>query len=470
MSLHDVFAVRVLQPAYRASRAVRPQLRPQLQAFGAGMRFRDETVAWDEARRRAWVLDRLRFVVRRAAAETPFYRARLADAGFDPAADFTFDEYARLPVLERADVHAAGRALRSTLVPAAQLRRDASGGSTGTPTEVWTGPEERGWGESASEWFMRRIGVPTGSRTAYLWGHHLDPVARSGLRDRLHDVLANARWYDCLRLSSEVLAGFHADLQRFRPQVIVAYASSLAALAEIVARDGAPPAYPGSCFVTGAEKLFPEQRARVQSAFGRLVHERYGGRDFGLVGFQLDPARTLDFTVDWANALVEPEGAPDADGIASLLVTKLHGDGMPMLRYRIGDMARFPAGARAGHPAFRLHEIVGREADRLWLPDGTWAHGLGFPHLLKDFPVRDFQVVQRASYDVEIRIVADGGFDDSHESAILRLVRANLPGVTVTLHRVTEIPRTKANKWRPVMSEAVAPAVIPRPAGVVAVS
>ena len=429
-------------------------MRDAYAAYRDGLRFRAAAIGWSDDRKRDWVLGRLRDVVRNAARDVPFWAERLAAAGFDPRAPFTFDDFARLPVLERAEVRDAGAALRSRSVPDHLVWKDATGGSTGTPTEIWKGPRERGWIESSSEHFMTRIGLPPGSRLAYLWGHHLDPSARDSMRDRTRDWLANVRWFDCKRLSDEVLLDYHEQLGRFGPHGMVAYASALAQLAETTLRHGREPRYPTRAFVTGAEKLFDHQREAVDLAFGVPVHERYGGRDVGGLAFQLDPRRSLDFTVDWANVLVEPE---DEEGSSAILVTKLNADAMPMIRYRVGDVARFTDEARPGNPSLVLHEVIGRDMDRIWTTEGRWLHPVAVPHLMKDFPVRDFQIHQSADYSVRVRLVGAPGFSDDTGAAILDTLRANLPGLEITLVMEDEIPRGKANKWRPVSSDAAAP-------------
>jgi phenylacetate-CoA ligase len=417
------------------------------------MRFRASAESWTDDARRAWMLQRLRDVVRTAAKDVPYYRELFRSTGFDPAADFSFDDYARLPVLERGDIQRAGRALCSEAVDPSTLRRDATGGSSGTPTELWKGPEERGWGESALDYTVRRVGVQPGSRTALLWGHHLDPTARGSVRERLQDALQNMRWFESLRLSPEVLRGYHRELEAWRPTLLLAYSSALAALAEELDRAGVRPGYPECCFVTGAEKVYAHQRELITRVFGKPLHERYGGRDVGVIGIQLDPARSLSFWVDWSNVLVEPETTPHGGAPASVLITKLHADGMPMLRYRVGDEARFPEGSRPGHPALSLDEVVGREADRISLPSGGWVHGLEFPHMLKDFPVRDYRVHQRADASVTVSVVALDDFSASHRARLLELLRANMPGLPVSVELVDAIPRTRANKWRPVVSD-----------------
>jgi phenylacetate-CoA ligase len=446
---HEFLSRRLMLPFQRLQRRARPSRRPVMRSYDEGLRLRRAAETWDLEKKRHWVLARLRFSVRRAYRDTQYYRELFDRLGFDPEAEFSFDDFGRLPVLEREEVGRAGSSLVSR-TRASELKRDATGGSTGLPTVVWLGPEERGWRESGNEYPMERISVPQGTSVALLWGHHLDPVVRQGLRERFHDFESNTRWFDCFRLSPEILDRYHCELERWRPACILAYASALASLADHVLTNGYRPRYPTRCAVTGAEKLFAEQRARIERAFGRPVHERYGSRDIGAMAFQFDPTRSLSFDVDWTNVLLEPETEGEE---ASILVTKLHADGMPMLRYRVGDVARFAGDTRPGHPAFTLHEVLGRHTDRVWLPNGRWINGIQLPHLMKDHPVREFMLIQRPDYSVELHLVPASGFGETSRASILQTVRENLPGLPIQLIMIDEIPRSQANKWRPVITE-----------------
>jgi phenylacetate-coenzyme A ligase PaaK-like adenylate-forming protein len=232
--IHDRLSLGVLLPLARLQRLARPSRRPTMRAYSAGLRFRRESLSWTQDEKQSWILKRLRLVVRRAERETVYYRELLKETGFDARADFSFEDFSRLPVLEKADIRRAGREILSDALPLAQLERDSTGGSSGKPTEIWLGPEERGWRESGREWFLERAGVPTGTRTGFFWGHHLDPVAQESLLERFHAFEANARWFDCFRLSQERLEHYHQEFERWRPRCIIAYAGALASLAEYV--------------------------------------------------------------------------------------------------------------------------------------------------------------------------------------------------------------------------------------------
>lgn len=398
------------------------------------------------------MLRRLRHTVRYAYEQTAFYRELLDEVNFDPYATFSFSDFSLLPVLDREDIRQAGKRLLARSMPPDQIRNDSTGGSTGVPTHLWLGPEDRGWRDSGMEYWFQLLGVPEGTRTALLWGHHLDPQANDTIRERYQAFVSNIRWFDSLRMSPETLESYHQDLERWRPACIIAYASALGHLAEYVLAKNYKPSYPTRCLITGGEKLWSRHRHLIEQAFGRPVHERYGARDAGCLGVQLNPTHNLDYTLDWANTLVEPEFS---DSESPILVTKLQADAMPLLRYRIGDIGRFPAGSRPGYPTFTLEDVMGRVADRISLPNGTWVSGLEVPHLLKDYPVREFQFLQRRDYSVELQVVPQSDFDEENLRSIRDILTANLPGLSIQIKLTDSVMRTKSNKWRPVVSEVI---------------
>ena len=68
--LRDLLSLKLLVPGSRLRRMVRPSRRGTVQSFFEGMRFRRETLKWDLEKRRAWMLQRLRFELQRAYVGT----------------------------------------------------------------------------------------------------------------------------------------------------------------------------------------------------------------------------------------------------------------------------------------------------------------------------------------------------------------------------------------------------------------
>lgn len=438
-------------PLAHARRRRNAAMRETFEHYEAGIKFRRQAKNWSEEQKRTWILERLRFIVRRAARETVYYKNLFKQINFDAESDFTFENFAKLPVLEREQIHEAGQDLINKSLAPETLQKDATGGSTGTPTTIWLGAEERGWKESGLDFSMELVKVPLGARLAYFWGHHLDPKASDNWRDRLKSFAENIRYFDCFRLSPEIFQKYHREFENWQPDCIVAYASALGHFAEFLKENKIKPVnYPRTCFVTGAEKLYPAHRHVIEEVFGKPVHERYGGRDFGVAAMQTNPNANLDYEIDWAWTLIEPE---TADATSPILVTKLQADAMPLIRYSVGDVGRFPENAKPGNPSFFIKEVVGRELDRIWLPDGKWIMGAEMPHLLKSMAVREFMFVQNEDYSINLQIVPKEDFNEIHQREIVETVKANVKNLPVILEIVETIPRTKANKWRPVISK-----------------
>src|SRR5215813_13456389 len=98
--IHETLSRRVLLPAGRLRRLAHPARRQAATAYSEGMAQRRALHSFDAAARREWILNRLRSVVRRAAAETTYYRELFQRVGFEPLSEFSFDDFAHLPVLE----------------------------------------------------------------------------------------------------------------------------------------------------------------------------------------------------------------------------------------------------------------------------------------------------------------------------------------------------------------------------------
>jgi hypothetical protein len=72
---------------------------------------------------------------------------------------------------------------------------------------------------------------------------------------------------------------------------------------------------------------------------------------------------------------------------------------------------------------------------------------------MKEYPIKEFRFTQRPDYSVQLKIVPRDLFQQEACKAIRSTIAANLPGVELSIEIVDEIPRTRANKQRPVVSE-----------------
>jgi len=395
-----------------------------------------------------YIITALRVLVNYCRREVPYYDTLLK--GLPSNFPGSLEEYRQVPPLNKKNIRLSGDALLSQQYPQQNLIKYSTGGSTGEPISVFITKADQGIGEASNELFMRKVGGRAGNRIGTLYGGDLDISVTPSLERRIKNWFWNYSEHGCFRLDEQYLLEFHAVMRRFQPDVLLGYSSAIYLLALTLNAKGIRPDYPRFSVLTAAEKLEDKQRTLIEKVFQVPVVERYGSRDAGLLAYQHPGDRR--FWIDRWAYLLEPEEKPDDKGQASLLITRLQVKGMPLLRYRIEDLATFPSDWSPRHSAKWLEEINGRILDIIHLPEGRMVHGSEFPHLFKDFDILLYQVVQDADGKVLISIVPTPAFDKRQQDRCEQIIQSNLAGIPVTFCYKKEITRSAQQKLRPVIS------------------
>ena len=428
-------------------------------SFKQGIHYRQSfsqqsTVEQDRAQ-----LISLQKIVQYARQNVPYYASKLRDfpAGFPKS----LAEYRALAPLDKGTVKTQKKDLLSQEYNPSQLIACATSGSTGEPTVVYSSLSDVGWRLSGEQYYFALLGCSRGNRVAKLYGGEVESSKSSLYLARYKNWILNRLQYDCLTLDKEYLLQVHRGFTQFAPDIIIAYSSAIYLLALILERMHLRPTYPRQVILCAAEKLETYQRLVVERVFDVPVVERYGSRDIGQMAYQL-PEQGFDFQIDRSACLIEPDGLPDENGVAPVLVTTLHNQAMPLLRYRIEDMACFPRNWTPDQAVSSLSEIVGRTCDYILLPGDKKVSGGMMDILFQDQDVNAYQIVQQADARVCVKIVPGPKLNVTQRSEIQRIIRAHLVGVAVEFEYPTEIQRTTAHaKLRPVISHLPLSAPVP---------
>ena len=246
------------------------------------------------------------------------------------------------------------------------------------------------------------------------------------------------------------------ELNRCRPQTIVAYTKPLYEAARFFAERNIKPFSPKS-IVVGAEKLHDFERELIQQVFRAPVFETYGSREFMLIGAECERHEGLHLTAEHLLVeILDEDGKPAEPGDeGDVVITDLFNYGMPFIRYLTGDRA--VAGfemCSCGRGLPLLKKVVGRQLDVLRTPDGRMIPGEFFPHLMKDYSaIRRFQVVQESADFVRVRMIVDASWNEGSRAKLIQIITQRLgPHVRLSLDEVTEIPLTAAGKLQVVVN------------------
>jgi phenylacetate-CoA ligase len=406
---------------------------------------------WSPAQYLAYQSRRLS-VVLDAARRAPHYRELLDGIAPDGIGD-PFATLARMPLLSKESLRQDPRALLTGPPPRQTLTFNSSG-TSGTPTTIYytrsfhavevASIEARNLNWAGLTYRDRR--VMFGARKICRFDQQDPPFWRFSPTENL----AYASVY---HLSPQHLPAYVAFLRSFKPAVVMGYPSALYALARY-ALDAGERVPPARGVFTSAESLHEYMRDAIQEAFGAAVLDRYGAVEGCVCASQCSHGRYHVSPEVGILEILDTELQPVPPGVEGEIVcTTLHNTLQPLIRYRIGDRARWAADQRCpcGRSMPIIEGIDGRVEDECVTRDGRRI--VRFDTVFKGVDhIRQAQVIQEALDRFTIAAVVAAGFNDHDAAQLKKNMRLHVGEVDVEVRHVAAIPLTASGKFRAVIS------------------
>jgi len=375
---------------------------------------------------------RLRTLVDRVRASSPFYRERLRD--FRSHRDFT----AIAPVTKH-DLRTAldaGTVLHPGLA-SFKVKRSTSG-SSGIPFAFfhdrnmytrrialyhrllrWVGYREG----DVAVWIMRELHPEFGAIPFVCFG----PEDIERRKEELYSLLEG------------------------KPTILHAMTSHLIFLADLFERDGEKFNLKG--VISYAEPLHSEVRRYLEMKFSAPLFDNYGSQEILNPGNECEVHDGFHINSEWAYLeVVGEDHRPLPPGqLGTVLMTSFDNEVMPFIRYKIGDLGCWmEAPCPCGRTLPRL-KLSGRDLTYFIHPNGKVGDfiSLVLPILERTPKILQFQVIRSSRFIYEFHIVPTPAFDDDCRNAIMEDIRKYLgPEATVTITATDEIPLGPGGKPR----------------------
>ncbi len=313
---------------------------------------------------RALQLSRLKWSLRHAYENVPFYRRRFDEAGVHPDDLKSLEDLAKFPFTTKDDLR-ANYPFGMFAVPREQvIRIHASSGTTGKPTVVgYTRNDLEVWAEVVAR-SIRAAGGRPGDIIHVSYGYGL---FTGGLG--LH--------YGAERLGMTVVPMSGGMTERqvmlirdFGPAVIAVTPSYMLAIADEFERQGLDPRRCSlEVGIFGAEPWTEAMRREIEERFDMDAVDIYGLSEVIGPGVAQECIETKDGLHIWEDhfypEIVDPatgEVLPEGE-FGELVFTSLTKEAFPVVRYRTRDLTRLlPGTARSMR---RMEKIRGRTDDML---------------------------------------------------------------------------------------------------------
>ncbi len=408
----------------------------------------EDTQSLDPERLAAHQAERLAALVRHAHRSAASWRARI-DAAGGPDHVGSLAGLRDLPLMLKSDLARPDAAIGPR--EGGLLR--TTGGTTGAPSVVLIDPRSNLYQLADHIRCGRWLGLSPGDRHALIWGV---PAARSGYTSPRGRVKALARGRLVVPMDGLATGSARAwgrALRAWRPRYLAGFPTGLARLGGLLETIGAAPRVPVS--VAWAEQVFPFQQRAVRRAFRGQLFDRYGCNEVTTITHQ---CRCHGHHVLADRLIVEilvgGEAALPGE-VGEVVVTDLYSHAMPLIRYRLGDLARAGSGpCRCGLGLPVLDALEGRRSDAMYPAAGPPVLPREWLALAED-PAPGFSVREDRDGALRVQLLphADRG---SQRDRLASYAAARL-GVTPVFQRVAALPVTPMGKTRYVRSDRPPP-------------
>lgn len=399
---------------------------------------------------------RLKQLLDHCYREVPYYQRQWRELGITPDDIRSLEDYARLPLLTKADIRNHADELHATSWRPQMLYKTTSG-STGEPMRFGFTRESN---ERRQAVMWRGYGWANafpGRRSLMLWGAGVgSPSLKRRWKDRLYHAAFRRRIVNSFQMT-EANMGEYADfIDSYRPEILLGYFSPLLRLAQWLLANGHRVHRPKAFIVCG-EAMHDFQREIVEEAFGCPAFNTYGCREFMLIAAECEQRKGMHVNAD--HLLVErlpSNGATLNPLTGEAVVTDLFNYGMPFIRYATGDLiTASPTPCVCGRGLPLITQVEGRMLDAIRTPDGHILTGMFFPFLLKEVPgVNQYQIVQRQLDRLDLLLVRGQAFNDDSLAMIRHEIHKVLgDSIELNCQFVAEIPLTRSGKTRLTISE-----------------
>jgi phenylacetate-CoA ligase len=355
------------------------------------------------------------------------------------------------PILTKSILREHTNALVSKSHDISALDKHHSSGSTGQQSFTYMTRDHT--------FYLRALQTHWWNWSGYRFG---DPLLQFGISQKrsvlkaLKDFFFRTTYVKAFGLSETELKTLLEKVKHKKNLYIAGYPSVIHQLAKVSLSTQIKPRVKGViCF---GDKLFDHYKTAIKDAFGSQIAlvDTYGCAEGLLMACK--PHKSNYYSIMSPHVyieIVDDNGHPVPDGeMGNVLVTCLSNYAMPLIRYKLGDLAiklpehKYPDDGPFKYPL--LQKIVGRETDIVKTTHGITLNVHSFTGVLEYYQaIKQYKIIQNDLESIRIEYILDKAYHFNHN--ILKEIRSKFDTLThnclnIEFIEVEAIAPTKSGK------------------------
>lgn len=278
-------------------------------------------------------------------------------------------------------------------------------GSYGTPLTYYLTVEKKKSQLAEVIYYGRKCGYDVGIRHGYF--------RSNSTKSSLKLWMQNESFFASKELSKSFLMEGLNTLKSKKIKTLIGFPSSISYLAKYCIDKGFKPSDFGvTGVITQSENLTKYHREVMYNAFNCEVHNRYSTEEFGVLGneYELDKG----FDMNCCNYIIEvlkldKDESVGIGEVGRVVVTDLHSNAMPLIRYETGDLAVLGSFLdKSKGWVNKLAKLSGRSIQILYSTNGTPLYPLYLDSIMESYECfAQHQLIQNDEKDYELKLVAN---------------------------------------------------------------
>lgn len=397
---------------------------------------------------------KLRQLIIHAYCHVSFYRELFKKNNIKPENIKTIEDLCKLPVIDKYVVRDnlyAG--MMSDNHDKSKIQKVQTSGSTGEPLVTYAEKKQLDMRWAATQRSFEWTGYRFGDRQVRLWHKYLGMKSVEIFKEMFDAFLSRRKFIPAYEIKDKNLHDYVNSIMVFKPVLLDGYAESFNFLARYL-KNNKYNGHKPKGIMSSAQTLPPESRKIIEETFGCGVFDKYGAREFaGGVAYQCEHRNGYHVVAECNIVEIIKDGRQALPGeIGEIIITELNNYVMPLIRYRVGDLAVVrdqDENCKCGRGLPKIGEIQGRTQSivvgtgKQFIP-GTFFNRVFFKH---DLAIKQYQVVQEKFGELIIKIIKGNLFNEEILASIFKDIKSHMgEDLIIKVLYVDEIPLGRTGK------------------------